>query len=244
MFDAAPDTRRPWRAWRMDELAEVPAGRGTRAQDGRGRVAVQPEPRDLEAEARKAGHDEGYAAGLAEGHATGYAAGLEEGRAAGQHEFDVRRSEWLEPLAALAHGLRDALDRVDADVGDALVDVALAVGHKLAGDALDAHPEQVRVLIAELLREEPVFTGQPCLRLNPADHALIDAPLADDLAAAKWQVKPDESVARGGCRVTGPEGELNATRETRWHALLARVRRRGSGPIEPAAQDGLPGQTP
>jgi flagellar assembly protein FliH len=51
------------------------------------------------------------------------------------------------------------------------------------------------------------------------------------LEAADWRAQPDDTVERGGCRITGPEGELNATREARWQALLARARRFGSAPL-------------
>ena len=194
----------------------------------------QAELRALREKTHAAAQQEGYAAGFAEGREKGYAEGLQAGRETGERELAERRQQLVEPLAALIDGLREALDQLDTDIGDSLADVALAAGRQLAGDALQAKPEQIRTLIRELLREEPLFSGQPCLRLHPDDLALVDAQLADELGGAGWKTQADASLERGGCRVTGPEGELTATREVRWQALLARARRYGSAPIRDA----------
>lgn len=194
----------------------------------------QAELRALREKTHAAAQQEGYAAGFAEGREKGYAEGLQAGRETGERELAERRQQLVEPLAALIDGLREALDQLDTDIGDSLADVALAAGRQLAGDALQAKPEQIRTLIRELLREEPLFSGQPCLRLHPDDLALVDAQLADELGGAGWKTQADASLERGGCRVWGPEGELNATREVRWQALLARARRYGSAPIREA----------
>lgn len=225
-----------WRAWRMDEIPARAEPRGRAAARNESRAVPKDQP-DPYAAAREAAQREGHTAGFAEGRAAGYADGFAQGRADGERAFDERRRQLLEPLVPLAEGLRAALDQLDAELADALVDVALAAGHKLAGDALDAHPEQVRALIAELLHAEPLFSGEIRLRVHPDDAALIDATLAGQLDAVGWKVKPDAAIERGGCRLTGPEGELNATRETRWLALLARVRRHGSAPIQDPAVD-------
>lgn len=221
----------------MGELAEaVVADTAHGKHDAADERALrqQAELRALREKTHAAAQQEGYAAGFAEGREKGYAEGLQAGREAGERELAERRQQLVEPLAALIDGLREALDQLDTDIGDSLADVALAAGRQLAGDALQAKPEQIRTLIRELLREEPLFSGQPCLRLHPDDLALVDAQLADELGGAGWKTQADASLERGGCRVSGPEGELNATREVRWQALLARARRYGSAPIREA----------
>ncbi|HEU0277937.1 MAG TPA: flagellar assembly protein FliH [Rhodanobacteraceae bacterium] len=235
-MSSQPADLEAWHRWRMDELAPASerAGAGA-ARDPASRH--QQELAALRAQVRDAARREGYAAGLVAGREEGFKHGEIEGRAVGEQALATRRAEVIEPLVTLIEGLRQALDRLDTDIGDTLADVALAAASRLAGDALDARPECVKTLIRELLREEPLFSGHPHLRLHPDDAALIDAQLADELAAAGWQTQPDPTVTRGGCRVTGPEGELNATREVRWQALLARARRHGSAPIRDAPGD-------
>ncbi|HET7223002.1 MAG TPA: flagellar assembly protein FliH [Rhodanobacteraceae bacterium] len=220
----------------MGEFAQPAAAQTGRKRNGEHERAFQQqsELRALREQTRAAAHQEGYAVGFAEGREKGFQQGLEQGREAGERELAERRRELVAPLAALIEGLREALDQLDTDIGDSLADVALAAGRQLAGDALQAKPEQIRTLIRELLREEPLFSSQPRLRLHPDDLALVDTQLADELGAAGWKTQADPTLERGGCRVTGPEGELNATREVRWQALLARTRRHGSAPIRDA----------
>jgi flagellar assembly protein FliH len=218
----------------MGELAEAAvADSAHRSRDAADQRAFQQQSEldALREKTRATAHQEGYTAGFAEGREKGYAEGLQASREAGERELAERRRELVESLTALLDGLREALVQLDTDIGDSLADVALAAGRQLAGEALAAKPEQIRTLIRELLREEPLFSGQPCLRLHPDDLALVDVPLADELGATGWKVQADATLERGGCRVTGPEGELNATREVRWQALLARARRYGSAPI-------------
>lgn len=236
-MSSQPADLRSWHRWRMDELAPA-AAHGERGAGPRDAALRHRQELDaLRAQAREAARAEGYAAGLAAGHEAGFKAGQAAGRAAGEAELAARRDAIVEPLAALIDGLRHALERLDTDIGDTLADVALAAAARLAGDALDAHPEHIRTLIRDLLREEPLFSGHPYLHLHPDDAALVDAQLAEELAAAGWKTRPDPAIARGGCRVAGPEGELNATREVRWQALLARARRHGSAPVHDAPGD-------
>jgi flagellar assembly protein FliH len=221
----------------MGELAEIVVAEAARGKGDAGDEQASQREAELHALREKTlatAHQEGYTAGFAEGLEKGHAEGLQAGREAGERELAERRRELIEPLVALIEGLREALDQLDTDIGDSLADVALAAGRQLAGEALQAKPEQIRTLIRDLLREEPLFSGQPCLRLHPDDLALVDAQLADELGTAGWKTQADATIERGGCRVTGPEGELNATREVRWQALLARARRYGSAPIRDA----------
>lgn len=221
----------------MDELASADHSRPSHdAGEGAGerpRQALHTLHQQLRDTARKAGHQEGYQAGHQEGHREGYQAGLDEGREQGleqgreiaRQQFEDQRRELLAPLAPLADQLRQALIRLDGDIADTLVDLALATGRQLADDSLAAHPEQVRTLIQRLLHEEALFSGKLNLWLHPDDLSLIDEPLTSVLHNAGWATRSDATLSRGGCRVTSAEGELDATRESRWQALLARTRR-------------------
>ena len=79
----------------------------------------------------------------------------------------------------------------------------------------------------ELLHTEPPLVGQQRLWLNPNDHALVEEHLGNELRAANWKLQPDDQLARGGCRVTSAQGEIDATFESRWQAIQAQSRKRG-----------------
>ncbi|MGM0987948.1 MAG: flagellar assembly protein FliH [Pseudomonadota bacterium] len=237
----------PWRRWQMGEL-ESP-GRGTHAES-QGRAASQQddERRDalqrqaelqaLREQVRREAHAEGLQAGHEQGHAEGLARGLEEGRQQARDEMEARLAEELAPLASLATTFGAALEELDETVAQDLVDLALATGHQLAGEALKARPRQVLDLVRTLLHTEPPLIGQQRLWLHPLDHKLVQKHLGEELAAAGWTLQPDDQLSRGGCRVTSANGELDATWESRWKAVKAQVRHRSPTPDAP------PGETP
>lgn len=234
MSDVNGQNHEHWQRWQMEDLASnsVSSASGkTEAIDRQHEREQHAQLRTLHDKTRKQAYTEGFQKGQTAGHDEGFTRGREEGLEAGQHALDERRQQLEQPLRELVQGLHQALDQLDVDIGDTLTDVALAAAKRLAGDALDAQPEQVLDLIRNLLREEPLFSGHPRLWLHPDDFALLDDQLMDEIQTAGWKVQPDVTLERGGCRVTGPEGELNATREARWQGLLARARRYGSSPI-------------
>ena len=177
-------------------------------------------------EARREGHREGFEAGRQEGHAQG----LEEGRRAGEHETARQRREALAPLADLVEEFRRALADLDHAIAEDLVDLALATGRQLAGDALREEPAEILNLVRTLIHEEPALNGKTRLWLHPDDLALVEQELHAEFHAAGWKLHPDDQLSRGGCRVTSPSGELDATLESRWENLAARVRRRSRRP--------------
>ncbi|MGL6159392.1 flagellar assembly protein FliH [Microbulbifer sp.] len=207
-----------WRRWSMGELSG--------GHDGG--LAVDRRETELEAlreETRERARLEGWEAGFQAGREEGLARGFEEGRRAGEEESARRRRELLEPLAGLAQGFSEALSRLDEEIAADLVDLALATGRQLAGDALREHPEQILDLVRALLREEPLLGDGPRLWLHPEDLSLAEAELGRELAAAGWKLCPDPRLRRGGCRVSGAAGELDASWENRWQELREQVRR-------------------
>ncbi|MBE0489184.1 MAG: flagellar assembly protein FliH [Halomonas sp.] len=246
----AHETELRWRPWRMSELHTLrepdPAGVPSAEQTARRKAAFQRQA-ELHAlrekvmqEAREQGHREGFEAGHAEGHAQGLEKGLEEGHEQARQAFEREAREALAPLQPLAQQFGEALTRLDEEVGNELVELALATGRQLAGEALKARPRQVLEIVRGLLHTEPGMSGKPRLWLNPRDHALVEEHLGNELAAAGWAMQPDDQVTRGGCRVTSASGELDATWESRWAAVKRQVRRRATPKPREEGEEGEP----
>ncbi len=218
---------------------KAPGQRGLNAQSAK---ATDAESAALEAErkrARETARKEGHAEGLKAGHAEGYAKGLEEGRKAARKELEQEIAATLKPVQHLAVHFSEALALLNDEMAKDLVDLALATGRQLAGDALTASPEQVVDLVRGLLHSEPAMHGKPRLWLHPQDHDLIDEHLGKELKAAGWTLQPDDQVSRGGCRLTSATGELDATWESRWQAVRQQVRSRRSASEHAAAAQAL-----
>ncbi|MCH4562957.1 MULTISPECIES: flagellar assembly protein FliH [Halomonas] len=222
-----------WRRWEMDELVgrreEAARDDGPSPSETARRKAAFQRQAELRAlreqvsrEAREQGHREGFTAG----HAEGLAQGLAEGREQARAEFEREVRETLAPLLSLAEQFGEALARLDEAVAGELVELALATGRQLAGEALKARPRQVLETVRALLHSEPAMTGKPRLWLHPLDHRLVEEHLGHELEAAGWTLQPDDQLRRGGCRVTSASGELDATWESRWQAVKGQVRRR------------------
>ncbi|GAA3540242.1 flagellar assembly protein FliH [Zobellella aerophila] len=225
-----------WQPWQMDQLGRQQALQQSQQELARQeKVRLQAFRRNAELEtlreqARQAAHEQGYHEGFEAGRQDGYRQGLEQGRSAGAEEARLQAEQTLSPLLPLAQNFSTALSCVDDDIAQALVALALATGRQLAADALDAHPEQVLSLIRELLHVEPALTGTPRLWLHPADLDLVHTHLGAELAAAGWQLQPDDQLSRGGCRVTSTGGELDASWESRWQAVIHQQRKRTAHP--------------
>ncbi|MFV8781614.1 flagellar assembly protein FliH [Microbulbifer sp. SA54] len=205
-----------WRRWQPDDLS------GERARERRDAAqrTLAEELKALREQARAEGRREGYDVGFAEG----YAQGTEEGRLAGNAETAQQREVLLAPLAELARSFSDALASLDDVIAEDISALAITVGRQLADDALQAQPQQVAELVRALLREEPTLNGGTRLWLHAEDLALVQQVLGAELERAGWQLDQDPRIERGGCRVTTVNSEIDASRETRWQALLARVR--------------------
>lgn len=229
----------PWRRWQMDELhAERPEESARQALDpaveARRREAFQrqAELKALREKVMQEAREEGYRAGFEEGRQAGHAEGLDEGRLEAQKELEQQVRDTVAPLRPLAEEFSIALALLDEEIANDLVELALATGHQLAGEALKARPRQVLELIGALLHTEPPLVGQQRLWLHPLDHKLVEEHLGAELAAAGWKLQPDAQLTRGGCRVTSANGELDATWETRWQAVKSQVRRRRAAPVD------------
>ncbi|KDP86765.1 flagellar assembly protein FliH [Cupriavidus basilensis] len=176
---------------------------------------------------REGARKEGYAQGYTQGQTQGYGDGHREGYARG---LEGARSEAAH-LQQLAATFSHSLGRVDEEVAQTLIALALDVARQLVQQAVLADPAILLPAVRELLAAEPALSGSPCLLLNPDDVALVEAHLAGELQAAGWSVRADPAVARGGCVASAASGELDATLSTRWSRVVKALGR--DDPWEP-----------
>jgi flagellar assembly protein FliH len=228
---AAPDaSAKPvlsaWQRWEMGTLESEDAAGGKADADIHALVVPRVDPeamaRDnelsrLRLEARAQGRIEGHREGLAKGRAEGHAEGLASGLAAA--------SAHAEQLRALAATLPAALRRAESELADALLTLALDVARQVVHRTLRAEPEWVLPLVQDLLHAEPALQGEPRLLLHPEDIALVNESLGNELQIAGWQLRADDTLARGGCRVQSASGEMDASLETRWKHVTAAMNR-------------------
>jgi flagellar assembly protein FliH len=217
---APSPTLSAWERWEMGTIdGKAPASRNKTAERN-GAPPAPPAPKidladiaRIRREARIDGEAEGRAAGLAEGRKVGHTEGLATGLAAA--------SVHAERLRALAQSLPDALRRAEEELSQAVLALALDVARQVVHRTLKAEPEWVLPVVRDLINTEPALRGEPRLLLNPDDVALVKNSLGNEIEAAGWQVRADDTIARGGCRVQSATGELDGTLGTRWKRVTS-----------------------
>lgn len=149
-------------------------------------------------------------------HAEGYARGHAEGVAAGQSE--VRR------IAAQMEGILDAftrpLARLDAEVGDALGDLAVRIAGALLGHSYAAEPELLEKLAHEALDIAGKDHRQVELRLHPDDPAMLGPNL---LAQEGLRLSADATLARGDLRLHADSVRIDGSLSARLNAALQKI---------------------
>ncbi|WP_077001306.1 flagellar assembly protein FliH [Variovorax sp. KK3] len=220
---AAPKpTLSAWQRWEMGVLEDEAVAADTVHASVVPRVDPETLARDnelsrLRLAARNEGRVEGHREGLALGHAEGHAEGLATGLAAA--------TAHAERLRALAASLPAALRHAESELADAILTLALDVARQVVHRTLRAEPEWVLPLVQDLMHAEPALQGEPRLMLHPDDVALVKNSLGNELQVAGWQVRADDTLARGGCRVQSASGEMDASLESRWKTVTAALSR-------------------
>lgn len=157
----------------------------------------------------------------------GYEAGYLAGTAAA--EADARRAAGAAAaqLEALLAAARKDLSEIDTQLADELLDLALTLARRLAGDALRIRPELVLPLVSDCLRASGRARAPAQLMLNPADAQLVREHLGEQCTAGGWVISEDATLSRGGCRLESAGGSVDASLECRWQRLLSAFGREG-----------------
>jgi flagellar assembly protein FliH len=183
-------------------------------------------------EARRSGFDEGLAEGVEKGYSEGRETGFREGREAGFSEGKAAAENEARQLHELAAQLEQALAKLDAEIAEELVSLAIELARKIIQHTLAVEPEAVVSAIRAVLQTLPQSRAQ--IHLNPDDIALARSLLSEVLNQAGHVLIEDETVSRGGCRVETPGAHIDATMETRWRRTIESLGREHS-PWVPAS---------
>jgi len=170
-----------------------------------GLAYVEPEPlppppsvEDLQA-LERAAHDEGYAVGHAEGLAAAQA--------------DVRRQ--IAQIEGVLDGFTRPLARLDAEVADALGDLAVRIAGALLGRSYAADPTLLADLVREALDAVGTSSREVELRLHPDDLGVL-APHLAGLSGVR--LTADTALGRGELRLHSESMRIDGTIAARLQA--------------------------
>ncbi|MFT0531453.1 flagellar assembly protein FliH [Castellaniella hirudinis] len=238
-------TRAHWQRWEMDSLETLRARQRTAAQDSPQDPAQQAEAlrrraealaqarKDAAAQGYQAGFEEGRAQGLAEGQTAGHAEGLAAGREAGQsqghaeglaqglQEGRAQVQAQTARLDALATACAQALNHLEEEVGQSLIQLATRIAEQVLRSQLREHPNHILDLVQDILQARPEPGTPLSLRLHPDDLDLVRTFLQKETDHAQYRLVADERLTRGGCIAETALGSVDATLETRWQRIVS-----------------------
>lgn len=150
---------------------------------------------------------------LEEARRQGYEVGLEQGRS--EMEQETRR------LRQLAESLGSALDSLDFRLADEVLNLSLDVAKQVIAGELATRPERILDVVKLALRQMAESTREARLLLNPEDAQLVQPILNELLDKNRLRIFEDVRIVRGGCLIETPQGDLDASLQTRWRQVIS-----------------------
>jgi flagellar assembly protein FliH len=206
----------------------------------RPRAPAAPRPEEAAAEAgRRAEIETAVATEVARRRAAAEEAGRREGEASARLLLAAQEAAVAAAAVALQAACRQLaapLAGREAELAELVMDMGLELARHVVGVAVTADQSGLRALVEKLLLEAAAERGprqSVVVRVNPADHAQIDAKLLGEGV----HLLADAAVTCGGAKVeiVAPDGdplektEWDATIESRIAALREALRLDGEG---------------
>jgi flagellar assembly protein FliH len=174
-----------------------------------GKAAAQRETAAIREQARAAGHQEGFEAGMAQGRQQGH----DEALAAVTQQLQDLTSRWSQTLDLLHQHMPEHV----ADARMDLVALAIAIAHRVTHQQAKANPQVAAAVVEEALRTAGA-ARRVALSVNPGEADVLAEYLPDLLSKLRSieevELTEDEGVSPGGCVVRFGAGQIDARIET------------------------------
>ncbi len=144
--------------------------------------------------------------------------GHADGLQAGQSEIAERAARYDDLLRALCL----PFDMLDEQVEKQLLELSVALVKQLFRREVKINPDHVVGVVREAIQTLPVASRSVRVYLHPEDAALVRESLTPAEGEPAWSVVEDPLIERGGCRVTTDNSQIDATAESRLHAVIGR----------------------
>ena len=170
-----------------------------------------------------------HTAALAEAEARGYREGMNAADAQARTEAERRLALAFERIAGGVEQLRASLKRVEDTFEAEAVEVALAVGRKLAADLIAKEPFAEIAALADNCFREMITAPHIVVRVNTDLYADAKQQLEEIARARGFEgrlvVMSESDIAPGDCRIEWAEGGLKRDRAATEAAIAEAVGR-------------------
>jgi len=184
-------------------------------------------------QAEKEGYQAGFEKGQAEGQKEGLATGLSDAKQAIVDQSQ-RLQHIIDALLTPLENEKKQLEHLLVDMTCRLTETLLERELKTDSSIITQHIDAVLTLLPKTI---PAFT----LFLNPDDIRLVEEHLQQTLvkesvnSSVQYQLKADESLMVGGCRLESNQTSVDASMEVKLSSLLNSFveKRHEKNPVEP-----------
>lgn len=119
-------------------------------------------------------------------------------------------------LVQAASTMEAEFERFKSELSEKLLDLAVLVSKKVIGDTLALHPEYAAELLNQVLESMQLHSKAVTLRAHPNTIRVLEAQFGDQQKLGNLRMIEDPKQLQGGFLLQHPEGEVDATLQTRW----------------------------
>lgn len=134
-------------------------------------------------------------------------------------------------LVQAASTMETEFERFKSELSEKLLDLAVLVSKKVIGDTLALHPEQAAELLNQVLESMQLHSKAVTLRAHPNTIRVLEAQFGDQQMLGNLRMIEDPKQLQGGFLLQHPEGEVDATLQTRWLRAIEALGR--NNPLSP-----------
>jgi len=149
-----------------------------------------------------------------EAFATAYAQGEKAGHEAGAKRADAM----LRRMADTLKELEDLRMTIVRQSERQVVQLALSIAHRILRREV-AVDQELTCAMARVALDRLGEASSVRVRLNPEDHAAINAIQGPGWAGRQVTIEPDPAVNRGGCLIESPFGFIDASVEAQFQVI-------------------------
>lgn len=166
------------------------------------------------------GKEEGFSQGYSQGRDQGYQDGLQQGQAEGKKlgyaEGEQLLRDQLNQLQALFNQLQMPLTKLDEQVEQSLLDLALAMAEAVIQVEVKTNHAVLLQTLRQAIDALPHQTKNIRILLNPQDLEVVHQHFsAEEIEQRGWQLQQEPALNQGDCRIDAGDSTVERQLKTR-----------------------------
>ncbi|MGQ8366383.1 flagellar assembly protein FliH [Glaciecola sp. 1036] len=218
---------KPYNKWKYEPPEEEEDVRPLTAEDIEAirKSAYQEGFEQGQAEGKEAGKTQGYEEGKQLGFEDAKQAGFEEGMAQAEQDIQAKLAE----LTAILEQLHQPFKQVTSELKKELTLLTVTMANAIVGKQIEHDESLITDAIEKGIATLPLNDLVTSIHLHPSQISTVQAYLQDFSNQPQhnqemhWQLVPDESMAKGGCKITTKQNAVDLSIKRRSEQVISQV---------------------